>query len=186
MASRCFDVERHPSDNVFLTSVSERQKDACWERQNALGVRLIGHIPKVPWAVDSCPLSIGPSHPLCTVWLARMPVWRAKGFPVSHRSSCRPTECMHTHGGFLMLCLETHRKLPSGVYLSRMWLAPHNFCLPLPLLVGPCPGSLLLGNLASGLRALYQKMSDTMDQRVSVASPALALNLDCHRFTWAN
>lgn len=98
MSSRCSDVKRHPSDNVFLTSVSERQKEACWERQNALEVRLNGYIlrchgQKIPVCSSWQELHLlhrPSSPPLCSL-LASRPLWKAK------ESSCRPTECMYTH-----------------------------------------------------------------------------------------
>lgn len=146
-------------------------------------------------------------------------MWRAEGFRVSHRSSCRPSDCTYTHYGFQSLCLEGHRKLPSGADV----LASPYLCPPAMLLSGPCNGSPLLGQAQSssqqgvllpaypspGIRYrsefsspglpllpvppcldfrawLNQKMHDPTDQRGFVASPALALSLDCHRFTCGN
>lgn len=73
---------------------------------------------------------------------------------MSHRSSCRPSDCMHTHYDFLLLCLESHRKLPSGVSTCA-----HVAGIPLSLPACTASfwallGSPLLWSLVSRLRAL--------------------------------
>lgn len=79
-------------------------------------------------------------NPRChAVW----PGCPCKGFPVTHRSSCRPSDCVHTHCGFVALYLASLRRLPSSVHLWGCGWHPMTsacqYCFLLGLVLDPSP-----------------------------------------------
>lgn len=97
MVSRCSDVERHPSDNVFFNKLVRETEGHLLGKAKCFRSEAEWPHAKVPWAVEIPACSLWQElhlrlhsrpHTLCAVWLATVPVWRAKGSPVSHKSSC--------------------------------------------------------------------------------------------------
>lgn len=115
---------------------------------------------------------------LCLHSQAGQDLWRAEGFRVSHRSSCRPSDCTHTHYGFQSLCLEGHRKLPSGVSTCADVLGSPYPCPLALLLSGSCHGSPPLGQARSSSQQrtlLPAYLSTGILYRSEFSSPRLPL-----------
>lgn len=120
----------------------------------------------------------GPPHRLCAVcWPAGL-CGRPRRAAADPLSVCTPTV---TYAMFRKSQETAFWCLPAQGVAGTPQLLSASITSCWTLFWIPAP---LLRSLASRLRALYQKTHATSDQRDSVASPALALNLDCYRLTW--
>lgn len=114
------------------------------------------------------------------------------GVQSESQSSCRPSDCMRIHYGFQPLCLEGHRKLPSGVPTCADALAPptpahlHRFFLG--LVMGPLPYARLRALLSNERSSqLTPPQGFSIGQSSAVQGPSLLPAPPCLDFrAWLN